>query len=453
MANDKIEELNIHDDMAESGVVGSVLSQPTIIMQSEMLKPAMFYNNDLGTLYQIMYDVVEIDGIDKIDDFTIVSRIEENDKYKRAFKDYDTKGIRQLISKLGKVGTDNLSEYLKRCETVLTYDFKRKSNIKLKKLAEIMVSKTDKDINELNLYMQDEIMNLSENYLVDSEIKLIKDVIEDAWLEIQERRDGGSGVGFLSKFKTINEFFSYEKSELVIVCGRPKAGKSIFFMNEVLHKLQQGVPCAVFDTEMPTRQWIERFLSWYSGVSVTNIKNGIYTDAQEEKIIEGKEWLKGENFAHIYNPEWTFEEIYTTAKILQRKIGLEFLVFDYIKASNTTSLKIQEHSFLGDMTNFLKNMVGGKLNIAVVAGAQMSPHENRVADSDKINRYASVIAYWKKKPLEEMTDKGGTHKFFIDYNRLGRQFEEDEYIDMYFDGDHCTIKQAKDSVQQMTPFK
>jgi len=233
-----------------------------------------------------------------------------------------------------------------------------------------------------------------------------------------------------------------------------KAGKSMFFLNEVYHKLQNGIPCAIFDTEMNTRQWIERFLSLYSGISVHNIKNGIYTTSEKDKIFEGKEWLSKQPFAHLYEPEWTYEKIFTTAKILQRKIGLEFLVFDYIKATSTSSLQVKEHNFLGDMANYLKNNVAGKLNIAVLAGGQMSPKEQRLADSDKLNRYASVIAYWIKKSLGENCDGSkGTHKFFIEYNRLGRQFEEDEFIDMHFDGDHATIKQAKDGLQYVNAFE
>ena len=106
------------------------------------------------------------------------------------------------------------------------------------------------------------------------------------------------------------------------------------------------------------------------------------------------------------------------------------------------------------MANFLKNNVAGKLNIAVLAGGQMSPRETRLADSDKLNRYASVVAYWMKKTLEERdNDKSdGTHKIFIEYNRLGSQFEEYQYIDMFFDGDHATIKQMKDGLREFNPF-
>lgn len=76
----------------------------------------------------------------------------------------------------------------------------------------------------------------------------------------------------------------------------------------------------------------------------------------------------------------------------------------------------------------------------------MSPKENRVADSDKINRYASVVAYFMEKTMEEIQQdgkEGGNRKLLIDYNRLGEQFEQNStYINLYFDGNKSLITQA-----------
>jgi len=135
-----------------------------------------------------------------------------------------------------------------------------------------------------------------------------------------------------------------------------------------------------------------------------------------------------------------------TAKQLKQSMGLAFLIYDYIKVDNTSGENLKEHNVLGDMTNFLKNKVGGALDIPVMAGGQMSPKEQRLADSDKINRYASTIAYWIHKTKEEMINDGtdaGNCKLFIDYNRNGTQMEEDEYLNFSFDGDKATIEQAK----------
>jgi len=219
-------------------------------------------------------------------------------------------------------------------------------------------------------------------------------------------------------------------------------------MNEVVHKLEQGCSVLYLDTEMSTIQWVERFLAHWTGIKVKDIKQKLYEDDLdlEYKIEEAYDFLESAKFAHIYNPEWKQEEILTTAKVFQRKVGLDLLVYDYIKNLDEGNSNVKEHNLLGAMTNFLKNKVGGKLNIPVLAGGQMSPKENRLADSDKINRYASVVSYWSKKTPEEINKDGkasGTHKMFIDYNRLGKQMFEHEYINMLFDGDTCTIQQAR----------
>lgn len=213
-----------------------------------------------------------------------------------------------------------------------------------------------------------------------------------------------------------------------------------------MHKLKNGVPTAIFDTEMQSREFLVRALSNLTGIHNRNIKTGVVTEKQAQQLMEAREWLKKQPFVHKYDPEWNFDSIYIAAKELQKDIGLEFLVYDYIKAMNTRDLQIQEHNYLGDMTNFLKNNVAGKLDLAMLTFAQMSPKENRVADSDKINRYASVVAYFMEKTLEEMqTDgkEGGNRKLIIDYNRLGEQFEQSGmYINLMFDGNRGVIAEA-----------
>lgn len=225
-----------------------------------------------------------------------------------------------------------------------------------------------------------------------------------------------------------------------------KAGKSFLALNEAIHKLKNGVPTAIFDTEMHSREFLVRALAHLTGIPNRNVRAGIVTEKQKQELMDAKDWFKKQPFTHIYDPEWTFDNIYLTAKELQKDIGLEFLIYDYIKAMNTRDLQIQEHNFLGDMTNFLKNNVAGKLDLSMLTFAQMSPKENRVADSDKINRYASVVAYFMEKTMEEIQQdgkEGGNRKLIIDYNRLGEQFEQSaSYINLYFDGNKSMISEA-----------
>jgi len=450
------EAIPLRDDASESRVIGSILEEPALIINCENLKPRMFVNLQLGMLYNIIEELYNDNLIAKIDDLTIISKIETNEKYKKILsKDvaYNQKDCRQFLAMLRRTATNDVNEYVRTCTNIISSDFMRTAIKTFDKTAEKLKAGDFKgNVNSINLALQDTVMAMAENYLIEDTIEPMHSKIDKAWDEIVARRTEGASTGFPSKYPLINEFYTYEKGELVLVGGRKKSGKSMFFLNEAIHKLENGVPTAIFDTEMSTRQWMERYLAHSTGISVRDIKTGNYNAEQALLVEKAKDWLKAQPFDHIYQAEWTQDMIYTMAKSLQRKMGLEFLIYDYIKATSTTRLEIQEHNYLGDMTNFLKNNVAGKMDIAVLAGGQMSPKETRMADSDKISRYASVITYWIRKGIDEVKPNKGNYKFFIADNRLGRQFEEDEYIDMKFNGDIALIQQAGKEVERCNPL-
>jgi replicative DNA helicase len=219
--------IELYDSVSENGIIGSILIDPDIIVNSESLKPRMFYNIEQGVIYDIIYTLFNKEGVQKIDDYTIISEIEKNDDYKNQLSNYSIKGIREMIDKLKKVGTVDRNEYIRRCTSVMTMDFRRRGADKLRSLANQLEQNDKDDLNLSNLKIQDSVMKLSENYLIDSSVQLISEVIDDIWAEIQERVESG-GVGLPSKFPKINEFFTYEKGELVIVGGRARIWLAIW---------------------------------------------------------------------------------------------------------------------------------------------------------------------------------------------------------------------------------
>lgn len=451
VSNNKIDKTKLpSDDAIESGIIGTLLKDSKFIFHTDYIKPDMFFDLKLGTLYKIIQDFIEV-GNEDTDDFTILSRIEEDKAYKNLFSDNTTIEMREWLNSLRLTGTSSREEYERRCRRLITLDFRRNGYLILDELKNNFMEDNEKGINELNYEAHDKITRLSESYILESDVYLIGDKIHEIRKELDEdvEKSNGSGIGFPSKYKIVNDYFTYEKSELIVIAGRGKSGKSMTALGEVYHKLKAGVPTAIFDTELKTKLWVVRFISHYTGIKVRDIKRQTYRgDYEKESLVdEAYEFLENAPFTHIYDSDWTIEKIETTAKILQKKIGLEFLVYDYIKANNVGALKIAEHAYLADVTNALKNKVAGKLNIAVLAFAQLSPTEERIADSRKIERYASAIVYWIKKTNEEIQEDGhraGNHKLIVAYNRLGRQHDQGEYLNMVFDGDICMIKQASE---------
>ena len=101
----------------------------------------------------------------------------------------------------------------------------------------------------------------------------------------------------------------------------------------------------------------------------------------------------------------------------------------------------------------VKNKICGEMNIAGIGAAQATS-SGKVADSAKIGRNASTIALLSDKTPEEIEADGvecGNKKLRICLNRNGAQMTPDEYIDLFFDGNTITYREAKQHVP-ITPF-
>lgn len=434
------------DDISETGVIGTILVHPEFIYKTEYLKPNQFYNRELACIYHIVNNLME-KGITEIDNFLIMTEIEGNKGFKNIINEFDdiSKDICGWLDDLRLVARAEIEGYEFIANNIISNAFKRDTYIKLREMANGVLS-SNEDINSINYKVQTDITKFADDYIVDTNVQMIGDKADELWELIKSRRTDSGFAGIPSKYKGLNEYFTYENGELVVIGGRAKSGKSMFFLNEAIHKVENGVPVAIFDTEMSDERWMIRFLALKSGVDIKKVKNGNYSLQEEKAVEEAKEWLKNKPLVHKYDVGWTKDKIYMTAKQLKQSMNLGLLIYDYIKVDDTSGGDNKEHNVLGDMTNFLKNKVGGALDIPIIAGGQMSPKEQRLADSDKINRYASTIAYWIHKTKEEILNDGvdsGNCKLVIDYNRNGGQMEDGEYLNFVFEGDKAIITQAK----------
>ena len=134
-------------------------------------------------------------------------------------------------------------------------------------------------------------------------------------------------------------------------------------------------------------------------------------------------------------------------------MDLQFVIYDYMKGNTTDSSAL--YNELGGRCDFLKNDVAGKLKLAVLAACQLN-RANQVADSDKLERYASVSMLWRSKSNDEIIMDGeecGNYMLNVSLNRLGEQMMDKQYIDFVFDGAHMQINECKvqHSIQE-NPF-
>jgi replicative DNA helicase len=310
-------------------------------------------------------------------------------------------------------------------QNIVTLAFKRDLVKSLNKLSAECFN-VDYGLDRLSNIVYDELDDLTQKYITTTEVHTLGEEIDSIWEEIVSRRTDNGMYGIPSKFNTFSEYFTYENGELVVIQAKYKQGKSVFLMNEVVHKLKNGVPTLVVDSEMPTRLYTERLISHLSGVDLKRIKNGNYSDEESNNIKNWIDWLKQQPFIHIYEPNMSDEKLYSLCKMLKHKIGLTFVVYDYLKSNETSTG--DNYNVLGAKCDFLKNNIAGELDLAVLAACQLN-RNGEVADSIKINRYLSVGIKWEYK-TQEMIAKDGLQcgnafaKIYV--NRLGKQMQEDD---------------------------
>ena len=428
------------DNQAESGIIATLVSHPEFIMQSESLKPGYFYNHDNACIYWAIDELYK-QGIDNIDAFNITNMINSNEGVKKLFEKYNLPSMQEYIDLSKNVARNTIEEYKILVNKVIELAFKRKlSNL----LAELQNDcyKNTFNLDKLNDEVYGRLTTLTEEFITSNTIELFGEKVDDLWSEIENRRTEDGTYGLPSKFPALNKYFTYENTELVLLKARMKKGKSAWMMNEAIHKIKMGVPTVYFDTEMSDRLFFERMLANLANVDLKRIKSGQYSEIEAAEIERQKKWLKEQPFVHIYNPQFRNEDLYTICNILKYKMNLEFVIYDYLK-SNTVDSSAQ-YNELGAKCDFLKNNIAGNLELSVLAGCQLN-RNNQVADSDKIERYASVSLSWRDKSTDEIITDGeecGDYRLSIDLNRLGEQMNENEYIDFVFNGNHMQINQA-----------
>lgn len=441
---------DLSDNQAEAGVIATLVYHPEFILHTDYLRPSYFYRVENGCIYWAINELYK-SGVETIDALNITNMLNSDQAVKRKMSECNLTDMHEFIEMSRYACRHSLEEYKLLVGNVVTMAFKRDL---LKVSTEIQDScfNSNADLARLNTLVNDKYTRLTEQYLVSSEIETFGAKVDSLWQEICDRRTDNGLYGIPSKYSILNDYFTYEPGELVLLKARMKQGKSAFFMNEAIHKIKNGVPTLFYDTEMKDRLFFERMLAHLTGIEIRRIKRGDYSYDEDQKLAKTMEWIKAQPFVHIYAPRTSDEEIYATHKILKYKIGLEFSIYDYIKSNIQSSS--ENSNVLGQKCDFLKNEIAGSLDIAMLAGAQLN-RANDVADSDKIERYVSTTLWWRNKDNETIEKDGfkcGNYALTVDLNRNGAAMDEEEYIDFKFDGSIMRIEEAEQHKVQDTPF-
>lgn len=251
-------------------------------------------------------------------------------------------------------------------------------------------------------------------------------------IEIIEERGNNpiQDTGLVTPYKNFNRLYGgIRPGNIYAWVSRPKHGKSTI-LNDLAIKvttMNKGCRALVLDTEMSTIDMKFRIASSLTGIPVWYLETGNWKKNANlfQKFDQSKAKIKtlSNQVDHLQVAGKPIEEV---ASIVKRwyfsKVGRGnqcVIVYDYIKLTGESDKNKQEYQLIGDKVNALKELCL-ELNVPILTACQLNRSaENGVDDSsaisqsDRLQWYASFVAIFRRKSVEEIADDGiefGSHK-------------------------------------------
>ena len=432
---------------SEAGIVATLIFHPDFAFHSENLLPNHFSNRENACLYMAITDLARR-GIETIDAYNINEVLASSEAARRYSGEITVENIQDFIETATSISRDSVEEYKMLVDAVLEASFRRDAVRKLQECEAMLFNEHEKNVQQKLCDAVDEIVG---EYSSNDEIPQFKEIVDDMWKEICSRqKDGYAGIPF--KFPALNDFVTLERGELVIFGAQQKMGKSIMLMNCAVDLMRQGYSVLYIDSELSSRLFTARILAHLAQVEYRRLTTGNYDEIEGARIKGAIDWLKQQQFTHIYMPMFNSQSLYTTVKKVNHTQKLDVLIIDYFKSTaDGNAGAFEVYNEMGKLVDLCKNNIAGDMGIAALGAAQATVN-NKLADSAKIARNASTIIMLTNKTPEEIEADGtecGNRKLRVVFNRNGAQhYTETDYIDIQFNGDLVTFEQAQQHIPQ-----
>ena len=265
------------------------------------------------------------------------------------------------------------------------------------------------------------IFEISENKIRPS-FSSFKNLIKDSIKTIEklfERKELVTGVP--TGFEKIDDKTSgFQKSDLIIIAGRPSMGKTAFALNIAQYAaLEAGIPVAVFSLEMSKEQLALRMLSSEARVDSQRIRRGFLGDADWLKLTNAAGKLFEAPIFIDDTPAITVLEMKAKARRLKAEVDLGLIILDYLQLMRSGGYKESREQEISEISRSLKTLAK-ELNVPVIALSQLNRQvENRsdkrpqmadLRDSGAIEQDADLIAFIYRDEVynksEENPEKG-----------------------------------------------
>jgi replicative DNA helicase len=183
----------------------------------------------------------------------------------------------------------------------------------------------------------------------------------------------GEQLGVPSGFKDLDELLGgFQKSDLIIVAGRPGMGKTSWLLTAALNAARAKARVAYFSLEMSNEQMVQRLISSETGISTHKLRLGSLDEREWSLFVQATGNMSDLRIFLDDTPALSPLQMRTKCRRLYSEYGLDLVMVDYLQlmigGAGGSENRVQEISFI---SRNLKQ-IARELNVPVLAAAQLS---------------------------------------------------------------------------------
>jgi replicative DNA helicase len=374
--NSKNEQLLIetslpHNFLAEKMILSCLLVNSEIIeITLQILPIEAFYFKNHQEIYKaiILMDQNKI----RIDIVTLVNFLQENGLLNKIG------GIKILIELVSQI--PNLI-YFEEYIRLVKDKFFRRCLIKLGYEAINSGYITNIALEDILIEFENKVFNLT-NETKPQKLFSSAELLNEIFIDLKGKFLNRNLLGLKSGFEDLDSIIQgFQKSDLIIIAGRPSMGKTALSLNIAINVIQNlKLPILFFSLEMPKEQIMYRLLAMETNVNQMRLRNG---------KLSQNDWIKVNKMVNVLSKlplfiddtsDLSIQNIRSKIKTLnfeQNQVGL--VIIDYLQLMQNSRLKIENRvQELSRITRSLK-IIAREFHIPIIALSQLSRNvENRI---------------------------------------------------------------------------
>ena len=391
-----------HSRELEMNVLGGMIIDNSLIdAVTTIIMPKHFYVNANALIYRAITDLR--DRNEPVDLITLTEELKSRGELDAVGGPFYLAELSTAFSSQESIifsANKILENWIKRDMILLTYSLNEQCYDPTMN-TESLLDKAQQEILEVTNYLQ------KKNYShIKDEVRETMEYVET----IHERHQKGATVfGVPSGYDELDALTGgFQKSELIIIAGRPSHGKTALALNFARNAaVDHGKNIGIFSIEMSNRELALRFICLEAKVDIAKLKTGRLPESDWAKIAKQTPRLMNNKINIIIDDSSPLSLLELRAKTRRMKAmhNIDMIIVDYLQLMEVSNRgNLDRHLEIAYITRGLKQL-SKELDIPVVALSQLSrkvedragkekrPQLSDLRESGAIEQDADVVIF------------------------------------------------------------